>query len=135
MGNSSKKVFEVKVPTTGSIVGRNGHFGITAVSVWSGSHDVQVGGIGKRDHMIRGGMLVTHEAMDALAEGWLRARGKLGLSASARQAIGEVAEATRKHGRAIRSDLGPHCPGLKKDIAEGLDISATKLEVVLAEGA
>jgi len=69
--------FSVSADTDGRIVGRNGFFGIRAVEAWCGPVDVNIQGIGKRGHPIRGGLWVSHEAMDDLCEKWLRRRGKL----------------------------------------------------------
>jgi len=54
------------------------------------------------------------------------------MSPATRQALREVAEATRGHERFVAEAAGVY-EGLA-DVAEGLAISATKLETVLGEG-
>ncbi len=68
--------FSVVVDTPGKIIGRNGFYDITKVELWSGAVDVNIQGIGKRGFAIRGGLWISHEAMDQLATKWLAERGK-----------------------------------------------------------
>ena len=65
----------IRVKTGGWIVGRNGAFDITAVELeMSGDENVVIEGIGKHDVAINGGLRVSAEAMDELAERWLAER-------------------------------------------------------------
>jgi hypothetical protein len=71
------KEHEVKVSTRGDIVGRNGTYNLTAVSLFPCDNGmVKIDGFGKRGNAIHGGLWVGKEAMDALATDWLRMRGK-----------------------------------------------------------
>ena len=67
--------FSVSTKTDGIIIGRNGSYDITAVEAWCGPTSVNIQGIGKRRHSIRGGLWISHDAMDELCEKWLRRRG------------------------------------------------------------
>jgi hypothetical protein len=82
MKKMTTKLTPVEVPTEGSIMGRNGFFKLSAVQLFplqhpiNPTHEVQICGIGSRGTLINGGLWVTAEAMDKLANDWLKMRGK-----------------------------------------------------------
>jgi hypothetical protein len=127
------KSFEISAKTEGSITGRNGHFPIAGVSVWSGPTDVKIDGVGRRGSAIRGGLRISHDAMDRIAVEWLRRRGlhkglgrvtiqKDSMTHSGESEAEMLARERRAFVESVRDDLRAVC-----------SLAATGLEVARAE--
>lgn len=77
-----KRLTAVRAETVGNIMGRNGFAKITSVEIHpllcpvDDRHEVKIEGIGTKGFPINGGLWVTAEAMDKLANDWLKMRGK-----------------------------------------------------------
>lgn len=72
-------LIEAKIKTDAEkcwCVGRNGTFPITEISAWQGSNGCTfIEGYGRSGKNLNGGFCITTEAMDDLAQQWLKVRG------------------------------------------------------------
>ncbi len=71
----SRTTISMRVPTTGTITGRNGTAELSAVHIWEGVDRVYFDGVSRHGVVINGGFGFPLATMDQVAVAWLRSRG------------------------------------------------------------